>query len=180
MLARATDRLGPRVVRADGHQFPIATGSLAAAYIVWVLHLVADPPTVVAECARALRPGGHLIITAGRPRREIGDMNPFDARLGLVRDARLRDDGPERVQTWAAGAGLRIADRCERVGIFEQSPAELAALLEERAFSYVRDLDDATWSREIEPIIDGLRALPEPDRPRPCRAFDQLLVFAKP
>jgi SAM-dependent methyltransferase len=179
MLVRAGDRLGARVVRADAHQFPIASGSLGAAYIVWVLHLVADPPGVLAECARALRRGGRLIITAGRPRRELGDMDQFDARLGLVREARLRDDGPERVQAWATDAGLQLEDRSERVGRFEQSPSELASLLEERTFSYVRDLDDATWSTQIQPIIDGLRALPEPDRPRPCRAFDQLLVFDK-
>ena len=61
MLAKALDRIGPRVAVADAHRLPIVTGSMAAVYATWVLHVVADPSAVLAEVARVLRPGGTFV-----------------------------------------------------------------------------------------------------------------------
>ena len=179
MLARAQTRVGMRVVCADAQGLPIATGSVPAAYVVWVLHLVADPGAVVADVARALRPGGRLVVNGGRPRNESGDLTVFDTRLAHFRESRLNDDRPENVCSWAAAAGLLLADCAERVGEFELSPAEFAHNIEQRVFSYMWDLDEATWGMHMQPVIDGLHALPDPERPRPCRHTDHILVFDK-
>ena len=37
MLARAHERLGSRVARADAHALPVPTASVDGAYLVWVL-----------------------------------------------------------------------------------------------------------------------------------------------
>ena len=42
MLRRAFDRVGPRVAVGDAQRLPVRDGAVAAAYSVWVLHLVAD------------------------------------------------------------------------------------------------------------------------------------------
>src|SRR5262245_19859134 len=54
MLARAYTRMGPRVALGDAQALPVATGSLANVYYVWVLHLVGDPAATLAEAARVL------------------------------------------------------------------------------------------------------------------------------
>lgn len=179
MLARAQTRVGTRVACADAQALPVAGRSVPAAYAVWVLHLVGDPQAVVAEVARVLRPGGRLVVNGGRPRNESGDMDPFDAQLARFREGRLNDDRPDNVRSWAEAAGLALADRAERVAEFELSPAEFANNVEQRVFSYTWDLDDATWQAHVQPIVDGLRVLPDPERPRQCRHTDHLLVFDK-
>jgi ArsR family transcriptional regulator len=66
MLAAARKRLVARdnVELRSGRleDLPIDDASLDAAVLSLVLHLVVDPPAVLAEAARALRPGGRLLI----------------------------------------------------------------------------------------------------------------------
>ena len=182
MLERAAGRLGPRVVHGDGHTLPFATGCLRAAYLVWVLHLVADPGAVMIECARVLQDGGRLVVVAGRPRvdPEISpDIGPIVAPLEAVRDARLRTDDAESVEAWGAAAGLTLVARAERQEHFEHSPLEAANAIEQRAFSYLWDVDDQMWSDIVVPVINELRALPEPDRPRSFRQRQDMRIFEK-
>ena len=182
MLEHAAGRLGPRVVHGDGHTLPFAAGSLGAAYLVWVLHLVADAGAVVAECARVLQPQGRLVVVAGRPRvdPEISpDIGPIVAPLEAVRDTRLRTDDAESVEAWAAAAGLTLVARAERQEHFEHSPREAAHAIEQRAFSYLWDVDEQMWADVVVPVIDALRALPEPDRPRSFRQRQDMRIFQK-
>lgn len=73
MLGAARDRLAgaPNVdLRAgDVEALPVADGELDAALLVLVLHHLAEPRAALAEAARALRPGGRLIVV---------DMLPHD------------------------------------------------------------------------------------------------------
>jgi ArsR family transcriptional regulator len=66
MLAAARKRLVARdnVELRSGRleDLPIDDASLDAAVLSLVLHLVVDPPAVLAEAVRALRPGGRLLI----------------------------------------------------------------------------------------------------------------------
>jgi hypothetical protein len=90
-----------------------------------------------------------------------------------------RRDTAEAITEWGTAAGLvRIADR-ELVDTFQQAPADLADVLEKRTFSFVWDLDDVTWNEVVQPVIDGLRALPEPTRPRQLVHHRDVLVFEK-
>jgi ubiquinone/menaquinone biosynthesis C-methylase UbiE len=177
MLSRGHERLGSRVVRGDAHVLPFHTAAIPAAYLVWVLHLVADPAAVIAECARVLEPSGRLAITAGRPRTEAGDMTEFDAMLDTLRDKRT--DTRDAMVEWATDAGLALVEAREVVESFRQKPADYADAIEMRTFSFIWDLDDETWATVVQPAIDGLRALSEPTRPRPVIHRRDLLVFEK-
>jgi ubiquinone/menaquinone biosynthesis C-methylase UbiE len=177
MLGRAHDRIGSRVARADGHTLPVPPSAVDAAYLVWVLHLVADPAAVVAECARLLRPGGRLVVVAGRVRAEYADMQAHHDALDTLRNN--RPDTAEATAQWAMAAGLHAVAQRELDESHEATPTQFADVLEQRAFSFIWDLDDQTWADVVQPAIDGLRALPDPARPRPVVQRRDLLVFEK-
>jgi ubiquinone/menaquinone biosynthesis C-methylase UbiE len=182
MLERAVGRIGPRVVRGDAHALPFPTGHLGAAYLVWVLHLVADAGAVMAECARVLHERGRLVVVAGRPRPDPDtspDIVPVVAPLEAVRDARLRKDDADSVQAWASAAGLSLVARAERREQFDHSPLEAAQAIEQRAYSYLLDIDEQMWADVVVPVVNQLRALPEPERPRTFRQRQDMLVFEK-
>ena len=90
-------------------------------------------------------------------------------------------DVPEVTIPLAIDAGLQFVAQTgtER---FEHatSPADVAAQLERRDMSSLWDLDDATWDRVVQPVIDGLRALPDSERPRMTAASHPVLVFERP
>ena len=77
---------------------PVADGELDAALLLLVLHHLPDPAAVLAEAARALVPGGRLVVVdmlaheEGRFRREMGHQ-----WLGFE---------PSRLAGWMADAGL--------------------------------------------------------------------------
>jgi len=177
MLSRAHARLGSRIARADAHDLPVPASAVDAAYLVWVLHLVAEPAEVFAECARVVRPSGRLVVLTGRPRIEAEDMSEFEAVLDGLRETR-RDTG-DAVAQWGTAAGLDLVTRREMMDEHPASPAEYADVIEHRTFSFLWDLDDETWATVVQPAIDGLRALPDPTRPRRAVHHRDLLVFQK-
>lgn len=59
--ARATDRV-VLLVRADAAMLPFAPAAFDAATALTILCLLEDPRAALAEAARALRPGGRLVI----------------------------------------------------------------------------------------------------------------------
>ena len=178
MLARAHERLGPRVARADAHALPVPTGIVDGAYLVWVLHLVADPAAVIAECARVLRRGTRLVVIAGHPRTDdAGDMTEYTVALDKMR--RHRPDNADAVVEWAEAAGLERLDHKELVETHSSSPADFADVIEKRSFSWIWDLDEQTWNEVVQPVIDGLRALPEPTRGRSVTLRRDLLAFTR-
>jgi ubiquinone/menaquinone biosynthesis C-methylase UbiE len=178
MLARAHARLGSRIARADAHDLPVPTASVDGAYLVWVLHLVADPPAVIAECARALRPGSRLVVVAGHPRTDdAGDMTEYSLRLDSLRKG--RPDTAEAIVEWARTAGLEHLVHKELVETHASAPVEFADVIDKRSFSWIWDLDDKTWNESVQPVIDGLRALPDPTRSRRVTLRRDLLVFTR-
>jgi len=177
MLSRAHARLGSRIARADAHDLPVPASAVDTAYLVWVLHLVAEPDQVIAECARVLRPSGRIVVVTGRPRTQAEDMGGYEAVLDGLREGR-RDTGGAVIQ-WATAAGLELVTRRELEDEHPASPAEYADVIEHRTFSFLWDLDDETWANVVQPAIDGLRALPEPTRPRRVIHRRNLLVFEK-
>ena len=76
MLEAAHDRLDgtPNVDlrRGDLEKLPIDDSELDVAVLLLVLHYVVDPPTILKEAQRALKPGGRLIIVDMRPHSREG------------------------------------------------------------------------------------------------------------
>ena len=91
MLARARDRIGPRVVRADAFALPVASGAVDNVLFVAALHAIGDAHRAMAEAARVLRPGGRLVAVHGAPRREPpqDDITDAMAPLAVLRNARV-------------------------------------------------------------------------------------------
>jgi len=102
MLAAAERRLeglaNVELRRGPLEELPVADGELDAAVLALVLHHLPDPAAALAEAARALRPGGRLLVVdmtahdRARYRREMGHQ-----WLGFERD---------RVEGWLAAAGF--------------------------------------------------------------------------
>lgn len=181
MLARARERLGPRVAVADAERLPVADAAVGAAYAVWVLHLVADIPAVLAEAARVLRPGGRLVVVPGGALGTSGsDVTEVVWDMWRRLQPHGRPDDPDRVVRLAAQAGLRLLTRGELLSAERAtSPAQAAAAISGRSFSVLWEVDDRTWSREVEPLLARLRALPDQDRPRTAAERYALLVFER-
>jgi SAM-dependent methyltransferase len=182
MASRAADRLGPVVAVGDAMRLPAADASLHQAYSVWVLHLVGDQPTVLAEVARILRPGGRYVVAPGhlaRPEDEMGAMQ-WDLDRLLDPDDQRVDDGT-RLRTLAPAAGLRVVEeRACAPRRFEMSPEEVARNMEERVYSILWDVDDERWARLVEPVIRRLRGMPETERPRQRVHEYPLIVLERP
>lgn len=179
MLVRARDRCGARVAQADAAHLPVASESRDAVVAAWVLHVAGDRESVLAEAARVLRPRGRLLVVCADAVYEPDDISEtigdLRLRLGRVRDV------PEVIRPLAEVAGLRFVSQTT-TGRFEHpvTPEQVAAQLERRDMSSLWDLDEARWARVVQPVIDGLRALPEPSRPRVTAASHPILVFERP
>ena len=104
-------------------------------------------------------------------------MSEFEAVLHGLRETR-RDTG-DAVTQWGTAAGLDLVTRREMVDEHPASPNEYADVVEQRTFSFLWDVDDKTWTTVVQPVIDGLRTLPDPTRPRRVVHRRDLLVFQK-
>lgn len=62
-------------------------------------------------------------------------------------------------------------------GDFEGTRAEQIELIERRSYSTLFELDAATWDEHVEPVLERLRAMPDPGRARPRRNRHPLLVW---
>jgi SAM-dependent methyltransferase len=99
-LARAKlqGRDNTELRQADLYALPLADGAADVAILHHVLHFAEAPAAAIGEAARALGPGGRLLIA---------DFASHDREELRTRDAHVRlgfDDG--QVATWFAGAGL--------------------------------------------------------------------------
>jgi SAM-dependent methyltransferase len=168
MLAIAHERLPGRVAAADALRLPVRTGSVSAACLIHVLHLVAEIPGTLAEAARVLRPGGTLVATgmSGEPGEAdlAREVERLQARLGTVR----RDDDPDLVGRLAADAGFELVDRRDEPAR-PVSPRDAADMIEAKALAWTWSIDADTWAALVEPAVARVRALPDQDRPRPGR-----------
>jgi ArsR family transcriptional regulator len=77
---------------------PVRTGELDAAVLSLVLHYTVEPAAVLAEAARALRPGGKLLIIDMLPH----DREEYRARMGHV----WLGFGREQLAEWLHEAGF--------------------------------------------------------------------------
>ncbi|WP_073904604.1 class I SAM-dependent methyltransferase [Streptomyces sp. CB02009] len=181
MLARAVERLGPRVAAADACRLPVRTASVDQAVSTWLLHTGPDHGTVFDEVARVLRPGGrYLVIPAGgtRPTDDIGRVvGELEDRLDPLR---TRQDGPWTLGPIAEARGLVYrGPASERPTTFWVSPRAMARSLSGGLFTGAWPVTgDAT--RLVAETQERLLALPDPDVPRVREMADFVMVFEKP
>ena len=102
MLTAARGRLkgltNVEVRRGEVEALPLADGELDAAVLFLVLHFVPEPARSLAEVARALKPGGRLLVVDMTPHeREEYRQGMGHVWLGF---------SPEQLGGWAEGAGL--------------------------------------------------------------------------
>lgn len=180
MLARAARRLPGRVLRGNALRLPFADARFDAVVAVHVLHLVPDLVGVLAEAARVLRPGGRLVAVHGPvEHRHDDDLVAATRSLrGLVGEPQ---DSADAVQAAAIHVGLRcLEQRPTSRQQADHTPAELAALLAERSWSFTWDLDEQQWAAHVEPVVAALRALPDQHRRRPQQGHRTLTVLERP
>ncbi|MDX2561794.1 methyltransferase domain-containing protein [Streptomyces sp. TX20-6-3] len=181
MLARALERLGPRVAVADACRLPVRTASVSQAVSTWLLHTGPDHGMVFDEVARVLRPGGrYLVIPAGgtRPTDDIGVVvGELEDRLDPLR---TRQDGPWTLAPIAEARGLVYRGTAsERPTAFRVSPRAMARSLSGGLFTGAWSVTgDAT--RLVAEAQERLLALPDPDVPRVREMADFVMVFEKP
>jgi SAM-dependent methyltransferase len=180
MLAHAARRLGAgRVARANAVALPFADSTVDGVVFVHALHVIGDVPGALAEAARVLSPGGRLVALHSPWRRAPSDLQDAQAALTALKDAQAPDT-PAAIDPAAAAAGLRLVDRTTTTPArFESSPAAEADNIERRLWSFLWDIDEANWRDVVEPAVARLRALPDPDRPRPYVGHCQVSVFTR-
>lgn len=105
MLAAARSRLEPfanvEVKQGELELLPLGEDDLDVAALVLVLPYVPDPGRVLGEAARAVRPGGRILVMDLLPH----DRTDWEHTMGHL----WRGFGPGQMLGWINGAGLREA-----------------------------------------------------------------------
>jgi SAM-dependent methyltransferase len=175
MMRHAAHRIGQRVAVADVDELPLADDCVDTAFFVWVLQLVPDPIATLAEAARVVRPGGRVVTILSTAEYDAGDeIAPVMDRLTVLRPDRLT-----RTQVVHAEIPGLALDHDGDTG-WDEFPSTVSQQIdgvENRIYSSLFDIDDTTWARVVAPVLEQLRALPEPDRPRRRRTRHPLLVW---
>lgn len=104
MLRHAQPRLPGAAACMDAARLAVADTCVDVVTMVWLLHLVPDAEPMIAEAARVLRPGGHLVTTVDKA-----------AANGVVRDDPADDRHLVTRLAWAHG--LEPAGETRFVGI---------------------------------------------------------------
>jgi SAM-dependent methyltransferase len=180
MLARAAARLGTgRLVRGDALALPFASSTMDNVVFVHALHLVGDVAGAIGEAARVLRPGGRLVAQHGPTVVAPSDIQQAVAPITQL-EAYQSPDTPAVLAAAGAAAGLRLITQATTTPhTAEMSPSRAADYIDRRLGSFLWGLDEATWQEVVAPAVARLRALPEPDRPRPEVTHGQLSVFTR-
>jgi SAM-dependent methyltransferase len=175
MLRMAVDRLGERVTLADVDELPLPDDCTDTAYFVWVLQLVDDPIVTLTEAARVVRAGGRVIAILSN-----SEFDPADEIATII-------DGLAPLRAQRLGHNQILATDLPGLSLvhqgftpwdgFPSTVTDEIDHIENRIYSSLFDVDDATWTTVVEPVLEQLRALPDPDRPRDRRNRHPLLVW---
>lgn len=173
MVAATADRTGVTVVRGNCHRLPFADESLDAVSAVWLLHLLPDATTVVAECARVLRPGGVFVTTVDKDAGHDMDSD-VDRLLAPYRVSRAFD-GAARILAAACEHGLSRVGEARFTGHGQgRAPNSTAGAVAGGYFASALVLDESQTSA----LAERLSLLPNPDVPRPDPVY-RLLALRK-
>ena len=160
-------------VLGDCRRLPFADGSLDAVSAVWLLHLLPEAPTVVAECARVLRPGGMFVTTVDKDTCHDVESD-VAALLAPFRIARAYD-AAVRMLAVAGEHGLRRAGEARFTGHGQgRSPARTAGDVRSGYYASALALDE----EQSGALVRELSLLPDPEVPRADPVY-RLLALRK-
>lgn len=176
MLDIAATRLPGMLLHGDAAVLPLADRSVDAVVAVWAVHVVGDFDALVDEVRRVLRPGGVWLVVSSTPDVDSNDLTDIAHRYAAVLQR-----GWDRAHLLAprlSGAGFDLVDDAVTdEHRFTESPVARATSIERREWSTLWDLEETTWAEVVQPVLDDLRALPEPDRPRDCVHRHHLSIY---
>ncbi|MEU9992664.1 class I SAM-dependent methyltransferase [Streptomyces sp. NPDC048045] len=171
MLSLAGQRVPGGVVRGDATRRPFASDGVDAVVIVWLLHLLPGPASVLAEAARVLRPGGVLMTTVDKDDAyfvEDSDIAQVTSEVRRQYAPRV-PDGCARVLGWAAELGLGLAGQTVFPGTGQgRSPRRWREVIEA---GHIPWCSHAAAS-QVTDVCRRLAELPDQDVARPdplCR-----------
>lgn len=180
MIARARDRLGPRVAVGDATRLPVRDASFDGAYSIWVMHLL-DRAATFREAARVVRPGGRYVVSGGD--RRTPPVDELDTLRRSLFDQLLDDpppDHPDELIRIGGEIGWRLVAEHRGVeGTWTITPNELIDQIEARSYSVLWDLPPQRWDAVVAPILEAVRALPDPAVPRARSVTPLFLEFAR-
>lgn len=180
MAARARARLGPRVAVGDARSLPVRDACVDNVLFAWALHVVGDIPAALAEAGRVVRGGGRVIAFHGGPDAGPSDLRDAMTPLAALRAPRARPDTDEALASAARGAGLTVLHNgWTTAWPIELTPNRVAEEISARVWSYLWNLDENEWRAHVMPVLENLRALPDPDRPRLCHQRHRVSVFTR-
>lgn len=178
MARQARERLGGCVALGDAQALPFAAASVPNVVCAHVLHLLSNMTVAMAEAARVLRPGGHLVAVHGNLVADPDDVIETTAPLAPLQ---RRPDTPEGLAGAGTAAGLTVLSQL-LLPMHERgfSPDEFADSIASKQWPYLWRIDDRTWTEVVSPVIAALRRLPDPGRPRHQVWRAHLSVLARP
>ncbi len=161
-----------RWVSASAEHIALRSASVDVVWSAFATHYF-DLPAAARECARVLKPGGHMLIWHAYP--EVFDQLEwyrwFPSSLAI--DHARMATAAEVIDVWA-DAGLHLVDRSVHQMRLTDDLDGLADRLAHRAISTLRLIDDA----EFETGIANLRARAAETEPAPVYSPNMMLVFA--
>ncbi|MFC4030938.1 class I SAM-dependent methyltransferase [Streptomyces polygonati] len=173
MAQMAAGRLGSGMILGNCHRLPFADDSLDAVTSVWLLHLLPDAPSVIAECARVLRPGGLFVTTVDKGAGH-GTDSDVEELLAPYRK-RKAYDAATRVLAVASEHGLRRVGEARFTGHGQgRSPAGTAGDVARGHYASALTLDE----RQTDALVARLSCLPDPEVPRADPVY-RLLALRK-
>jgi SAM-dependent methyltransferase len=172
MLAVAAGRLPGRVLLGDATRLPVASGSVGAVLMVWLLHLLssAESEAALAEAVRVAAPGGRVITTVDKGAAYFAAPSDLREATAPWRRRIAATDRFERVTSLLAGHGLRVVGESTFPGVGQgRSPRDWRAAARAGRIPWARDDPDG-----VEAALAGL---PDQDRPRPEPVY-RLIAFS--
>jgi SAM-dependent methyltransferase len=163
MLAVAATRLPGRVLVGDATRLPVASGSVDAVLMVWLLHLLDDATPALEEAVRVLKPGGRLITTVDKSSAYFAAPSDIASATAPWRADQKATDRFDLVAATLRQHGLRPVGESTFPGIGQgRSPRQWREA-------------KPRWARNSD-ADRALASLPDQDRPRPEPIY-RLIAF---